>query len=181
MPTSSPRRREIVAAAREILEKDGPDGLSMRAIAERLDIRAPSLYKHFADKHAIEHALISVGFDEQATAFGQAAQAPLALHAIAEAYRKFARDHPHLYRLMTEKPLDRTRLAEGAEARASLPILHAFGGDIDAARAAWAFAHGMTILELNQRFPDDADIEAAWDRGLALFARSVPPPSSPLP
>lgn len=172
MTTSSPRRREIVEAAREILESEGADGLSMRAIAERLGIRAPSLYKHFADKHAIEHALISAGFDEQAIAFDEAARAPSPLHAIAVAYRTFAHDHPHLYRLMTEKPLDRARLEEGAEARASLPILLAFGGDVDAARAAWAFAHGMTILELNQRFPDDADIEAAWGRGLALFAQS---------
>jgi hypothetical protein len=27
-------------------------------------------------------------------------------------------------------------------------------------------AHGMTILELDNRFPPDADLEATWQRGL---------------
>jgi hypothetical protein len=43
------------------------------------------------------------------------------------------------------------------------------GGDRDRARAVWAFAHGMTILELNGRFPPDADLDAAWRRGLDAF------------
>ena len=29
----------------------------------------------------------------------------------------------------------------------------------------WAFAHGMTILELNGRFPPDADLDKAWHDG----------------
>jgi hypothetical protein len=29
--------------------------------------------------------------------------------------------------------------------------------------------HGMTILELNQRFPDGADLDAAWEHGLKAF------------
>jgi AcrR family transcriptional regulator len=48
----TPRAREIVAAARAILEEGGPEALSMRAIAERLGIRAPSLYKHVPDREA---------------------------------------------------------------------------------------------------------------------------------
>jgi hypothetical protein len=35
----------------------------------------------------------------------------------------------------------------------------------------WAFAHGMTILELDRRFPPDADLDAAWRRGLDAFRR----------
>jgi hypothetical protein len=39
-------------------------------------------------------------------------------------------------------------------------------GDRVLARAVWAFAHGMTSPELNERFPPDADLDAAWDRDL---------------
>ena len=46
----TPRAREIAAIALDALETEGPDGLSMRRVAERLGIRAPSLYKHFTDK-----------------------------------------------------------------------------------------------------------------------------------
>jgi AcrR family transcriptional regulator len=163
----SPRAREIVGAARDVLETDGPDGLSMRRIADRLGIRAPSLYKHLPDKQALEAALISAGFTEMAEAF-EGGQDDLT--ALAAAYRAFARAHPHLYRLMTDRPLARDRLEPGVEDRAAAPIVAAVGGDEDTARAVWAFAHGMTILELNGRFPPGADLDAAWRTGIAGFA-----------
>lgn len=45
------------------------------------------------------------------------------------------------------------------------------GGDIDAARALWAFAHGMVILEIHGGVPADADLDAAWKRGLKALHR----------
>jgi AcrR family transcriptional regulator len=170
----SPRAQEIVAVARELLEEEGPSGLSMRRVAERLGIRAPSIYKHLPDKEALEDALISAGFEELAAVFEQALGDDDPLGGIASAYRRFGQEHPHLYRLMTERPLRRERLTPGVEERAAAPVLRATGNDPDAARAAWAFAHGMTILELNGRFPPDADLDAAWHRGLDAF-RPRPP------
>ena len=165
----SRRGREIVAAARELLEHEGPEALTMRRVADRLGIRAPSLYKHLPDKQALEDALISAAFEEQAEAFERALDEPDPLGAIVAEYRRFVREHPHLYRLMTDRPLRRDRLAPGVEARAAAPVIRATGGDPDVARAVWAFAHGMTILELNGRFPPDADLDAAWARGLDAF------------
>jgi AcrR family transcriptional regulator len=165
----SPRAREIVAAARELLEAEGPDALSMRRVAARLGIRAPSIYKHLVDKQALENALVSAAFEEQAAVFEAAAGGDDPLGAIAGAYRRFAAEHPHLYRLMTGRPLQRERLTPGVEARAAAPVIAAVGGDREAARAVWAFAHGMTILELDGRFPPDADLDAAWERGLDAF------------
>ena len=70
---------------------------------------------------------------------------------------------------MTERPIDRERLEPGVEDRAARPLVQAVGGDGDRARAVWAFAHGMTILELNGRFPPGADLDAAWRRGIDAF------------
>jgi AcrR family transcriptional regulator len=170
----SPRAREIVAAARGLLEEEGPRAVSMRRVAERLGIRAPSIYKHLPDKEALEDALISAGFEEVAALFEHALGSRDPLGTIASVYRRFAQEHPHLYRLMTERPLRRERLAPGVEARAGAPLLRATGNDPDAARAAWAFAHGMTILELNGRFPPDADLDTAWKRGLDAFRARRP-------
>jgi AcrR family transcriptional regulator len=166
----SPRAREIVGVALELLEEEGADGLSMRRLAERLGIRAPSIYKHLPDKQALEAAIISVGFELQADAF-EAARAGAAdpLVVLAQVYRRFAREHPHLYRLMTEHELQRERLTPGSEERAGRAVWEAVGRDVDLARAAWAFAHGMTILELDRRFPPGADLDAAWARGIEAF------------
>ncbi|TVZ99581.1 TetR family transcriptional regulator [Streptomyces sp. BK340] len=163
----TPRAREIATAARALLEESGGAALTMRALADRLGIKAPSLYKHFPDKHAVEVELTAQMLTESAEALEAAeTHTPGSLEALAGAYRAYALAHPHLYCLATEQPLPRTELPEGLEDRAALPLLRACAGDLDLARATWAFAHGMVILEIHGRFPADAELEAAWKRGL---------------
>ena len=162
-PILTPRAREIVAAARALLEDEGE--ISMRRLADRLGIKAPSLYKHLPGKQALEAALISDVFLEAAERF----EAAEGLHALGAAYRAFALEHPHLYRLLFQGRLPRERLVHGAEARAAAPVIAAVGNDPDRARAMFAFAHGMVILELDDRFPPDADLDAAWADGLSAF------------
>ncbi len=163
----SDRANEIVRAARRLLDEEGPDGLTMRGLGDRLGIKAPSIYKHLPDKRSLETALISDGFEEMAVRFAEATDgADDPLRALAFEYRSFARRQPHLYRLMTQRELDRARLEPGVEAAAAQPLVDAVGGDEDLARAAFAFVHGMAVLELDNRFPPGADIDAAWDRGV---------------
>jgi AcrR family transcriptional regulator len=177
----SPRARQIVEAARGILECEGRDALTMRRLAAELGIRAPSLYKHFPDKAAVEVALIEIGMVEWAAALeSELSESADPVAALGRAYRGFALSHPHLYRLITEGRLPRDRMRPGVEQRAAAPVLHVFQ-NAGLARAAWAFAHGMTILELDGRFPPDADLDAAWDAGLTAFGEQIEPAAFALP
>lgn len=162
------RRAEIVRAARELLEEEGEAALTMRRLADRLGIRAPSLYKHIPDKAELEVALVSEGLQEFGAAFRTVGPS---LGALAGVYRSWALAHPHLYRLMNDRPLPRGRLPQGLEARAAEPLLSAVG-DQNGAGAAWAAAHGLASLELAGRFPEEADLDAAW----AAMVRAFDPP-----
>jgi len=156
------RRDEIVGAARELLEREGRSAVTMRRLAQGLGVQAPSLYKHVSDKDELEAALADLAREELAAAL---AGAP-ALDEAARRYRAWALDHPHLYRLATERPLpDGVRPTAGAD-RAESPLLEVVG-DEHRARAAWAFAHGMVELELAGRLPDAA---GAWRAGVEAFA-----------
>jgi AcrR family transcriptional regulator len=173
VPSRSARAQEVVAVARRLLEEEGSASLTMRRLAERVGIRAPSLYKHFPDKAALEGAVIATGLEDAAAVFEAAVEtaaetAADPLPALAAAYRRFALDHPHLYRLMNSGPLPRQHLPPGLEDRAAAPLLRV-AGDQARARAIWAFAHGMVMLELDHRFPPDADLDAAWRAGIAAF------------
>ncbi|OJF10517.1 TetR-like C-terminal domain-containing protein [Couchioplanes caeruleus] len=42
------------------------------------------------------------------------------------------------------------------------------------ARAFWAFAHGMVLLELAGRFPPDADLDTTWRVGVGAFRPPAP-------
>ncbi len=161
----SPRQREILAAARDLLDREGADGLTVARLAQELGIKAPSLYKHFGGKREIEVRLIVDGFAEFAAALDGAAE----LEQLGRAYRAFALGHPHLYRLMTDRPLPRDALPPGVEERGAAPLVATIA-DPDLARAAWAFAHGMVTLELAGRFPETADLDAAWAAGLDALA-----------
>jgi hypothetical protein len=94
------------------------------------------------------------------------------LAALVEAYRRFAKRNPQLYRLMTEGPLPREQLPPGVEDRAAAALVQAAGSP-ERARAAFAFIHGMVILELNGRFPDDGGLQPAWRAGLTAFGTTA--------
>jgi AcrR family transcriptional regulator len=168
------RSAQIADTARALLDAEGPQALTMRRIASALGIKAPSLYKHVPDKAALEALVVAAGFAELsgtlAAAAADGADGTGKLAAIGRAYRAYAVTHPHLYRLMNYQPLRRDLLPAGLEARAAQPLAEAAGYDEARARAMWAFAHGMVSLEIDGRFPPQADLDEAWRAGLAAFA-----------
>ncbi|WP_224756366.1 helix-turn-helix domain-containing protein, partial [Streptomyces sp. col6] len=100
--TDRARQHQILAAARMLLEQEGPDALTMRRLAGGLGITAPSLYKHFPDKSSVVNALADAMLAETAEALEAAeTAAPGSFPALAAAYRAHALAHPHLYRLTT--------------------------------------------------------------------------------
>jgi AcrR family transcriptional regulator len=54
-------RREILAAAWDLCRENGLAGLSLRDLAARVGLRAPSLYSYVASKEAIYDALFAEG------------------------------------------------------------------------------------------------------------------------
>ncbi len=66
-------------------------------------------------------------------------------------------------------PLRRDRLAPGVEAAAAMPLLNETSGDLEQARAFWGLADGIIPLELNDRFPPDADLITARRKGIDSF------------
>lgn len=154
-------------AARALLEEQGEEALTMRNLADRLGIKAPSLYKHVRSRQEIETLLAAQALTE----IGETLGAEGDLEAMGRSYRNWALANPGLYRVATTRPLDRENLPEGVEDAAAAPLLEALAGDRPRARAVWALAHGLTLLELDGRFPAEADIEAAWSAGLDGMAR----------
>jgi AcrR family transcriptional regulator len=160
------RREEITSQARSLLEEQGEPALTMRNLAARIGIQAPSLYKHVGGRQEIETLLAAEALREM----GEMLAAETDLESMGRAYRSWALANPALYRVATTRPLDRENLPEGVEARGTAALVSVLGGSRDRARAAWAMAHGLTLLELDGRFPEDADIDAAWKAGLTSLA-----------
>ena len=161
------RRAEILAVAEALLEAEGPDALTMRRVAEEMGIKAPSLYKHVANKDAIEAGLQERALRDLAEWLTPSGQD---LTALTRRYREWALAHPGLYELATRRPLRRDEIAPGVEAAAAAQVVAAVGGDEHRARALWAQAHGLVDLELADRFPPGADLDRTWAAAIAPYA-----------
>lgn len=70
-------REEILDIALDLMTEEGVAGLSLAAVARRLGIRPPSLYKYFPSRHAVYDALFRRGQEQyRDTVTDAAARAP---------------------------------------------------------------------------------------------------------
>lgn len=172
------RAGEVVVAARELLEERGHDGLRMRLLADKLGIKAPTLYAHFRNKAAVENALIAIGLVEQSDAAAAALEGTPpeeAIEVMWAAYRAWALRNPALHLLIASRSLDRADPAvAAAEEPGAAMVLRSARGDVNAAIAFWAFAYGLIALELNQRVPPGYDLDGVWATGLQGLASRLP-------
>src|SRR6187551_3338151 len=93
----------IVAAGRDILESAGTAGLTMQAVADRVGVRAPSLYKRVRNRDDLvrlitEATLRDLG--ERLGAIDAGTDPRRYLGELARALRAFAHDRPTSYQLI---------------------------------------------------------------------------------
>lgn len=98
-------RNACVRAALELLETEGLEATTLRAVAERAGVSRSAPYRHFETKRALLAATAAEGF-RRLTADLQRAQekagtdSEARLYAGCLAYVRFGASHPSLYRLM---------------------------------------------------------------------------------
>lgn len=96
----------ILDAARAVMQERGVSALSLREVARRVKMQAPSLYEYFPSKAALYDALFLAGFRAFQARLLQALEGKATfwdqLQAILEAYMGFSREHPDLYQILFE-------------------------------------------------------------------------------
>jgi AcrR family transcriptional regulator len=169
---------DIVKTAIQMLEENDAQGISLRAVAAALGVKAPSLYRYFPQKEALELAMADEALEAMAAALQRASaiqDAEKRFMKTAEAYLRFARERFALYTFI----MDRVRETHGsAEAkRVWNLLLEAASGisghpdDTAAAVATWSFLHGYAVLEHSGAFGASGP-KGALERGLTAFLTS---------
>lgn len=101
-------RAEILEAAWEVASVDGLAGLSLRAVARKVGMQAPSLYSYFDSKNAIYDAMFAQGAREylQREAERVAPHDPLAdLKAGFRVFAEFCTENPVRYQLLFQRTI----------------------------------------------------------------------------
>jgi len=155
----------LLEAAADILENEGPDGLSVRRIAAAAGVAPMGVYNHFESKSGIVEALFIQGFQRLSDALDGVAEVQDPTEALREGgqrYRALALAHPMVYQLMFlnvipgfEPSEHALEVAGGAFAnlvaavqRAMAAGVIADGSATDTAHMIWASIHGWVSLEL---------------------------------
>ncbi|MEU9187260.1 TetR/AcrR family transcriptional regulator [Streptomyces sp. NPDC048484] len=98
-------RAEIKKHAREQLATAGASALSLNAIAKRMGMSGPALYRYFASRDELITELIRDAYRSLADTFRAAAAAGPDLPALAHALRGWALHDPHRYFLIYGTPV----------------------------------------------------------------------------
>src|SRR5580765_4427442 len=100
MPRAGLSRAVIAADAAELADEIGWDQITLAAVAARFGVRQPSLYKHITGLAELRRDVCVLADRELHDALSTAAVGKSradAVHAMADAYRTFAKKHPGLY------------------------------------------------------------------------------------
>jgi AcrR family transcriptional regulator len=173
---------EIVTAGRELLEAGGLDAVTMQAIAERVGVRAPSLYKRYPSRGALIGAIAATALVELRTVLEPAADDPDpadGLRAAAAAVRRFAHRDPRTYELLFVTLPPESRPPPDLNAQAAAPVLNLaerlVGPDhaLEAARLLTAFTHGFVSMELAGAFRLGGDVDEAYRFGVEVLVEAL--------
>ena len=165
-----------------MVDEVGFEGMTLAALAERLGVRQPSLYKHIDGVADLRRAIAIRATREVTRVLSRAAVGRArgdAITAMAVAHRKWAIAHPGRYQVAQTAP-ELFRAYRGTpELEAELEqvetdyigmftdVLSGFGftGDdaIDAIRSVRAALHGFVSLETNGGFAMPHDVDRSYD------------------
>ena len=168
----------LLKAAETVLERDGVQGLTLRAAAREAGVSHAAPTHHFGDMTGLLSELAAVGFRRFGAALREAAaqqgSAHARLDAMGMAYVTFARTYPGLFMLMFrserldfDRPALRdamtdsnTALAAGVGAQLGEIVTP---GRLTLAQAAemvraWSIVHGFAVLLLDHRLDRFLDL-----------------------
>lgn len=182
-------RAQLIAAVRDLVETDGPDGFSVAEAARRAGVSSAAPYKHFKDRPEILRGVVSEAMDRLRRAMETgAARHPRgsleALSAVGQAYVDFARTEPGVFRLvfgLTEgheddaELLERGRSCFGVVLGATADRLGLSPDDPEVERKGyilWSFVHGHSFLTIDRKNKETHTRASDWDYLLEV-ARGV--------
>ena len=183
MPRAGLSRAVIATDAAELADDIGWDQLTLAAVAARFGVRQPSLYKHLAGLGELRRDVSVLAGRElhlELTAAAVGRSGIDALHAMADAYRTFAKKHPGRYAASVVAPAagdvehEQVAVAEVGTVSAVLAGFGLSGDDtIHAIRGLRALMHGFVSLEAAGGFALPQDLDESYHRLVDGFGESL--------
>ena len=176
----SGNRDLVVGKAVELADRAGNlEAVSLKSLAEALDIRTPSLYNHITSLEDLHAGMALFTLRQLNAELREAAMGLVgknAIVAIANAYRHFAHTHPGVYPFTLRAPepaeIELANLAQELVQMLSLVMasLGLAGDDaIHAIRGLRAILHGFVSLEAAASYKMPLELDESFRRLIAAY------------
>lgn len=193
MPRAGLTHDRVVAEAEAFADEVGLSQVTISALAVRLGVRQPSLYKHIDGMDALHRSISIRATNELTDVLARAAVGRArgdALTAMCTSYRRWAKQHPGRYAACQHAPIPgdaEDQAAASGLVGVCLDVLAGYGlaadDAIDALRALRAALHGFVTLETLGGFGLPVDIDRSYNRMVQAIINSLTqwtsPPSNP--
>ncbi len=172
-------KEKMAEEAYKMINEDGYDSFTIRALSKRLHVSHNAMYKHFSSKSHLFHEVVKLGFDVLTSAFLQTRERSdindlEKLKEFLYVYIEFAIKNPYVYRLMYDFDDSDNEFLEdhinifknsymaimetaekfvktGKVKRTSM---------ISVTNTAWAFIHGFALLLVDNIIPKTKNINS---------------------
>jgi AcrR family transcriptional regulator len=184
MPRAGLTPADVVQAAAEVADERGYQQLTIGLVAERLGIRAPSVYKHVSGLAELQHklatrAMSELGDEIAAGAAGLAGRDALA--ALARACRAYVTVHPGRYAATVGAELagpDDPLLAASARViELTASVLRGYAipepALVHQIRIIRCALHGWCMLQLTSGFQWSGDVEESFGELISFMDRGL--------
>ncbi len=163
----------VIQKAREMIEAEGAESLSLNQLAAAFGVQTPSLYRHFKGRADLLRAVnlqtsVALVITLQ-RAIAEAEPVPRAqIQAMAMGFRAFVYANPMTYTLAYSGLSPELRPDPAQLEQLVLPlqgVMAQLTGEenaLTALRGVWALMHGFITLELNGQFRRGGDLEATY-------------------
>lgn len=172
-------KAKVVEAAAKLIDEEGLEQLTPGRLAERLNVKTPSLYNHVAGLPGLRHDLALYclrDLYDRVTRATIGKSGPDAVLALADAFRAYARQTPGRYALTSQAPPPGDPEVQAAAAQVVevvLAVLAPFKlseeDAIHAIRGLRSIVQGFISLELAGGFGIPIDTEASFHWLIHLF------------
>jgi AcrR family transcriptional regulator len=192
MKNDKETRAKILLAALRLLERGGPEAITMRRVAKAVGVTAMAIYHHFPDREALLRALADAETDRISALFDkwQARGSALSrLRKMTESYVDYAFAHPRMFAFLflQDRPQLRRFPADFAPRRSTMlnrvtdTIAEAMlDGTLrkddfwEVAMDLWAFVHGHLALYRSGRYSySEAQFRTFFRRSLNRFLQGL--------
>jgi AcrR family transcriptional regulator len=188
VPRAGLTTSRVVEEAENVADEFGLENLTLAAVAPRLGVRMPSLYRHVAGIDELRRLMSIHAKYETADVLARATagrSGPQALLAMLGAWRMWAKAYPGRYATTVRAP-DKDEVEDTDASNAVLNIIYAalasyrLEGDdaVNAVRLLRAHFHGFVSLERAEGFKFPNDVDHSFDLlvgALDQMLRNWPP------